>query len=213
MFKKHIISLTFVFFLFILGGVKFFMSSSKSGEKAYQRLVSLSDREKKKDSDESKTQTKQVRYHVSKQALYTKDGQRLQSRLLSDRSELIFDQTIKGYELIEYFDKVTCTMQEKLYDNREQLDSFEEFSEPPSQLVRHLIAQKATYFYRGGQLFAENVDLSRYLIPDETWSYSLVNSKPIFKGHAQSVQFSFIQAPVFKAQGLQVTLNEWSPDI
>jgi hypothetical protein len=214
MFKKTLFSLLFLFLFLILGLTQLFYGSTAKGIEAYQHLLTFTDQEKRENEIKEFRQTKQKRSNVSKQILYTKDGQRLQSRLTSDHSELVLDQKENRTELIESFENVIFTMQEKLFTEKD-LDESERNREAFSsshQLVRHLVAQKATYFYKNGQLEAKDVELSRYQLPEHHWIELLSAGRPLFKGHAESIQLSILHSPSFRAHQLKATFNDWGND-
>jgi hypothetical protein len=204
MFKKHLLSLTLVWLILVFVCFWKLNILSPEAQMAYQRLMNLSD-----DAKEEKLQggaysfTHQTRDQVSKQILYKKDLHRLQSRLFSDHSELIFDPKGESSELIEHFKELACAMQEKIEGST---------TSQPKQYIRYLKAQEAIYSYKTGQLEAEDVEIAHYLIPGLLWPLSFNSFPPLLKGRAQKFQLTIFKEMTIKAQGFQAIFYDWGDE-
>lgn len=211
MFRKRIFFLIILWLALVLVGIRLFRTPSRHAIKDYQRLMALSNREKKEGDEGNFYSTKQKRANVSKQILYTQDNQRLQSRFSSKHSELRIDRREKGFELTEHFNDIECVMQEKLLGSSiEESHQEPRISEDPretQQFIKHLIGKNATYFYKKGELQAEDVSLSRYCLTNHNWSDSFDSQDPLLCGHAKLIWISLFGTPLFKAYGFQATLN------
>ena len=204
MFRKHLISFALIWFLLVLSYFGLFYAFSDAHED-YQQLMSQSSSMKKEHLYEKVCPIKQMRHHVSKQILYKKGGHRMQTRLASDYSDLIYSKS-EG-ELIERFKGLTCIMQE------EWMEAPLRDSEPmKQQIIRQFTAQEAHYSYKTGQLQAQEVQLARYLLPGHHWPDSLTLSHPLLQGHAATLHLSLFEEPSLKAQQFQVTFHNWEND-
>lgn len=212
MFKRQFISLAILWLILAFACFWVFRNPSSDHRMAYQRLMSLSDQAKTDQMKEEMRPTQQTRYQVSKQILYKKDKDRLQSRLFSEGSELIFDPKGDEAELVEHFQGLTCAMQEKLIDtskNGSNNDSDSPESLQSKQYIRTLKASDAIYSYKTGQLEADVVEVKHYLISGISFPISLDPFHPILQGRAQKLQLSLFKEPNLKAQGFQAIFHEW----
>lgn len=213
MFYKTICFSIFLGIAVLATTVWVLQKSPKQAMDSYLELMTFTDLGKDKNPSDSTRQTKQKRFLVSKQILYNQDSQRLQSRLSGKSSELMLDQTEKGMEIVEDFKDIQCTMQENFFlAETNQNPSLEEKNtgDFSRQLVRHLSADKASYSYRKGRLFIQDVEMTRYVFPGVSWPSNLTQGKTILKGRANSVEVDLLQKPAFQASGLKATLNEWT---
>lgn len=144
----------------------------------------------------------QKREQVSKQVLYTQNHQRLQTRLRSAASELVFHQNGSVRDFQEHFDQLNCEMQEKIYERAGQKE----------QLVRSLRAEKGVYSYQTGKLEAGEVALSRLIVMGDQWPIVTEQTPLLFKGTAAKIQFSLFKELSFKAQGLQASFFNWGEE-
>lgn len=209
MFKRYIYIPICLCMLLIAGWSRMFYAPSTRGIEAYRSLLAFTDGGKQ-DAGEAGSRTKQSRLHVSKQILYVKEGRRLESRLMSDRSELVLNRNGCKPEPIEYFENARCFIEEKLPESEISSDSIEgSVSDPGFSLrsVRSISAQNAAYFYLTGELQAEEVQLSRYILSDRYSMFSLSEGTILFHGNANRIRFSLFNGPNFKATGLQTTFN------
>jgi hypothetical protein len=210
MFKKSCIVCVLVWSILVLCSVWIFCRPSAQAREAYDLLMSLNDQAKKEQIKKQFQVTQQTRHHVSKQFLYKQNQQRLQSRLTSEQSELVFKQKGQETELKEHFKEMTCTMQEEFAYSKEETTGL---GPQPQQWVRCLKAHEALYSYQSGQLEAENVELKRYLIPGHAWPSTIQTFHPLFQGSAQTIALSLLREPAFQAQRFQATFysgeNEW----
>lgn len=197
MFRKQFACVILVWLLSVFACFWFLHDSSAEAELAYQRLMSMSDQTKKEHAKQEEEPVQQTRYEVGKQMICAKEGKRMQSRLSSDKSELVFDQQAGKGDFVEHFTRLTCAMQEK------------PLKEGHGQHLRLLKARQATYSYKSGQLDAQEVALSDYLIPGEQWPVSLDPFTPFLQGEAEKVNLSLFKEPSLKAEGFQATLYDW----
>lgn len=215
MFKKHIISIAFLWLILACAFFWVFRPFSPEAQLAYQRLVNLNDQAKKEQMADSLPPTQQTREQVSKQIFYKKDMQRLQSRLVSEHSDLIWESKGEGAQLVEHFKGLACAMQEKLMDaakSEDKENAVPEADLQPKQYMRCLKAQEAVYFYKTGQLQAEKVEVAHYLIPGLLWPFSFDTLDPLFQGRAQKLQLSMFKERNLKAQGFQATFYDWGDE-
>lgn len=213
MFKKlgnrFLISLILLWLILVLVCFWFLYISSDAA-KEYQHLMEDSDRAKKKRLQEESHAAQQTRYQVSKQILYKKDLHRLQSRLISEFSELIYLK--EEGKLVERFKGLTCAMQEKLMDasNLEEEGRFAVSSaEQTRQMMRQLKAKEAIYSYKSGLLEAEEVEIADYLLSGHVWPNAFHSFSPFLQGQAQTIQLSLFEETHVKVQGFQAIFHSW----
>jgi hypothetical protein len=213
MFKGYVISSVSIWLAAVLASYWFFYTPSTEAREAYRQLMEYSDQSKKEFTKDQEQYTRQSRKQVSKQILYCQEGQRLQTRLNSAQSELVFGQKRAGTELVEHFQDVDCTQQEKVViaavknsnrDNASKTDL-----EALQQMLRNVKAREAVYSYKTGKLEAQDVMLTRYLLPAGVWPVNFEGSVPLIKGRAKKIEFTFFNEPAVKAEGFQAILNEW----
>ncbi len=201
MFKRQIfigISL-WVFLLFVY--IQLFYYPSPAALQAYQDLMQRKERSKQKEeTPQEKRCLQQAREQISKQLVFMQDEQRVQLRLLGDHSDLIFNQEGKEQELIEYFRPLTCLMQEKLIH----------VSDEPKQYMRRLKAEGGIYSYQTGELKANQVQFTRYLLPGHSWPSLSENSPSLLEGEAKEMEWVLYKNknPCFKAHDFYMTLQE-----
>lgn len=177
-----------------------FYTPSEEAQKQYRFLMGQFGEAKGKNQVEARP-IQQIRDQVSKQIFYHKDGHRLQCRLTSEHSDLIFQSKENGGELVECFKGIHCLMQEKLIEEPNNL---------LKQSLRFLKAKEAFYFYKSGQLEADGVNIAHYLAPGLTWPSSLDSLTPSFQGEAENIQFSlFNKESALKAHKLQAIFHGW----
>jgi hypothetical protein len=211
MFKKYLISFILCWLIVVLICLWGFLNFFPDAQVAYQRLMNFSDTAAKEQLKEEASLTQQTREQVSKQILYKKDFHRLQSRLVSQSSELIFDKKEGGGEFIEHFKEVNCVMQEKFIDSDNESIQMSASSQP-NQYVRSLKAHDAIYAYKTGQLVAEEVEVAHYVIPGLLWPFSLEAFHPLVQGQAQKLQISMFQEPHLKAVDFKAIFHEWGDE-
>lgn len=199
MFKKRIISLIVVWFSFVGVCMWLLFSFSSKGKTDYLRLMIQSDQHKRERLQDNDRSTEQTREQVSKQILYKKGNDRLQTRLIGDESELVYSK--KEKELVEYFKGVTCLMQDDLIHPSEG-----EGSSNNKQMIRQLKSQEAIYTYSQGKLEAKTVAIAHYHLPGHLYPHSLENGSPLFQGTATHLEFSLLKEPNIHAHGFQATL-------
>lgn len=201
MFKKHFIKFVLIWFLLVLGCVGFLYTFSSNADRDYQDLVTYGDQVKKERLYDHLRSTQQMRHQVSKQILYKKGAERLQTRLNSAESNLIYSK--KDGEVVEHFKNLACIMQEEL------MDSIQNEEEAVKQTIRQLNAQEAIYSYTKGVLEAKEVDISHYLLPGHLYPESLVDFHPMLQGKATELQLSLFQEQTMQAEGFQAIFHDW----
>lgn len=205
MFKGYLTILILAWLGLVLSCFELLYPSSES-KIAYQRLMNDRDQVKKEYSEEKSRSIQQARDHVSKQILYQRGADRMQCRLVSDSSELVYSKREK--ELVERFQNLTCIMQEKFIHAANQDESNRQApSAVNTQTIRQFKAREALYFYKNGQLEAEEVEVIHYLLPDTLWPTSLDHLSPLFQGKAHTMHLSLFKEPTLKAQGFQAVFH------
>jgi hypothetical protein len=203
MFKKHLISLVFIWGILVSGCFWLLYTLSSEAQISYQRLMNDSNDQAKKENRREKSHlTQQARHQVSKQILYKKGLYRMQSRLASDYSDLTYSR--KEGELVENFKGLTCAMQEELIT---ALDH-----EGNQQLIREFKAKEAIYSYKSGQLEGQEVEVAHYLLPEHLWPESFDSIQPLLQGRAKTIQLSLFEEPHMKAEGFQAIFHEWGSE-
>lgn len=140
----------------------------------------------------------QHRKGVQKDLLFSRNGERLHLRLVSKDATMVLEHKPEGTFLLEQMQDVKCWMQEELL----QVEG------KPTQLVRYLEADSATYSYKNDEVIATDVKVFRYTLPGHLLPISMANFKPSMKGHAEMVQFSMGGQDVqFKAQKLKASME------
>jgi hypothetical protein len=191
MFKRQL----FLFFIFLITLLAvsciLLINHLKQAEREYDQL--MTNQLRTQEIKEPAKAIKQTRTQLSKQVLFEQNGQRLQTRLKSDCSELFFHNN----KIIEKFDALVCIQQEGL------LDAFQ-----AGQTIRYLMADRASYSYKADRLQAFNVKLSRHRLPGTILMESLDLSRPFFQGKAKKVNVCLFQNSAFKAEGLQAIFSD-----
>lgn len=200
MFKRQAICLLLIFLAATIYSAWIFHSPNSRDYHKYQKLMAYTDSVK---PVQTQSLAKQQRHHVQKQFIFNQGGQRLQWRIDSAESEIFMDHKGHSIEFVERMKGLFCVMQEKKSDI--VVDSMKNFY----QIIRCIEAKEAIYRYKDKELMAEQVELTRYRIPDHQWVSSLKPYTPIMQGHAQSIQLTLSKEPLFKAQGFQAVFQEW----
>lgn len=208
---------TTLFSLMLIFGLSFFLYqffiSTPDAEKEYQALMRNADPSKLESTPYVATQQHRQSH---KDIWYTKEDQRMQLCLRSVDTELVLDHHDDNTELIEHMKDVTCYMQEELYyllqDGHEVIKHQGGESQPevgiPMQVIRYMKADTATYNYQTDHFFADNVQVSRYIIPGHQITFYLSDSTPLMHGIASSVEFSLVGNELnFTAHQLKATLH------
>ena len=168
-------------------------SFDEADRERYHKLVHISDL----DSEETKTSNHR-RFDLRKDLYFTKGSGRLQMSLKSASAELNLERQGGKNAMIEHMRDVTCYMQEEVshaIPNR------------PMQIIRQLKADSATYHYQKDLFIAENVQITRYLIPGSELVESLEGGKLLMTGLAKRVEFSLKGSePNFKAHQLKSSI-------
>lgn len=181
----------------ILFGFGVLQGLSKEDQIHYQCIMAQSDEEKHRLASPYKAQ--QQRFNIHKHLFVNEGEERLQYRLHSTNSELIFNQQDGKSEVVERFQALTCLMQEQLI----------EMQGVAYQYVRYLEAEEAVYHYKTQELIADSVQLRRYLVPGHQLVTSVQTLKPLMTGTAKQVRLSLSHVDrTFKAQGFQATFQD-----
>lgn len=99
MFKKEAILSVLLWMITVCVCFGLILKYSPGAEETYHQLID----HKKENINEHSLPSEQKRYEVTKQILYTKGGKRLQSRLASEKSDLIFNHKDGKREIVENF--------------------------------------------------------------------------------------------------------------
>lgn len=203
MFKKPLAVALLIWLSFIGGcGLLFYLTSS-DGQESYHRLINSRGHE----IDPEGGASQQTRLGVSKQVLYNKGESRLQVRLNSESSSLVYSRGAR--ELIENFKDFTCVMQDELIGVTGEEKKSKCSSENAHQLVRQLKSDKASYSYNTGRLTASDVEIAHYFLASCQFPSSLDGEKPLFKGLAKSLELSLFKEPTAHAEDFKAIIHDW----
>lgn len=174
MFRNKIIFLSSALAIACIGMVAYLVMLDPEDAENYQRLMVTMDSTKGGQQDQSYT-VKQQRKGMVKHLLYNGRTGRLQVQLNCDRSDIILDHSMGETEAVERLKGVQCWLQEELsYDS----------SKKPIQTVEYLEADAASYHYHGRRLLANQVKLSRFILPGHQLDSSLNSKTPLATGRA-----------------------------
>lgn len=179
-----------------VAGIGFYFLSHPSDmdHQAYRALVEAR-RQPKKGMTGQGLLASQVREGPTKQVFYTKESNRLQSRLSSHRSQLRLDSREGGaLELVEDFEGLTFIGQQCHPANVQ-----------PS--IGRLTAEKATYTYRTGRLEAEQVQVAHYRLSIGVWPTSWADMYPFMRARANALRLSLFEGATWEASGFEVILS------
>jgi hypothetical protein len=191
MFKQPVTFLILAWVLLVICLTALFYSATSRDHLAYEKLVNANDNKK------GVCKARQQRFNVSKHLLMTKGEERVQLKLHSLSSDLMFDQKEEKTELVEHFKDLECTMQESFLGSQ--------------QIVRHLQAERAIYHYHTEELVAEKAKLARFMTQGNQIIPFLKPVKALMNGTAERVEFSIANSEKpLKVQGLRATFQEGS---
>lgn len=150
---------------------------------------------------------KQKRENSHKHLWLASEQGPLQHCIRSNESELELDRREESTQLIEHMRNVQCYMQEELYylsaDGEEIAKDSEGYfvfkntdtrilndatTLKPMQIIRHMQADSASYFYKNDKLVANHVTISRFVVPGHELVVSLDNGTPLMSGIAESME-------------------------
>lgn len=203
MFTKQLTVALLIWFSFIGGCFWLFYLTTSGGEENYQRLINSRGHE----MDPEGGASRQTRLGVSKQILYNKGQSRLQVRLNSESSSLVYTRDAR--ELIENFKEFTCLMQDELMRGSGEGEDFFSSSESGHQLLRQLKSHKASYSYNTGKLKASDVEIAHYFLSNCKFPESLHSEKPLVKGLAKSLEVSLFKEPTAHAEDFKAIIHDW----
>lgn len=202
MFKKQLTVALLIWLSFVGGCFWLFYLTTSGGQENYHRLINSRGHE----MDPEGGASRQTRLGVSKQILYNKGESRLEVRLNSESSSLVYSRGAR--ELIENFKELTCIMQDELMGvSGEGEDSFCS-SENGHQLVRQLKSDRASYSYNTGKLKAFDVEIAHYFLSSCKFPKSLHSEKPLFKGLAKSLEVSLFKEPTAHAEDFKAIIHD-----
>lgn len=175
MFKRPFIASLGIFALGIGYAFYRFQEASPEDHKAYALLIEDS---AGNEQTTSSHKIKQKRSEVSKDLHLAKNGQRLHLHLEGEEADLHLEKDGDQVVIIERLSPVTCALQERLYPEISQ------------QSVVWFDAAQAQLNYRNHELFAENVELKRFLIPGTTLPHAIPGTVPMMEGFAKTMNLS-----------------------
>lgn len=174
--------------------------------------------------------TRQFRKGVDKDIWFFRGNTRMQLRINSTTSELVFEKEDGKSKIIEKMGDVICWMQEELYytlpngtevvrhtdgtlmvrnGNPDDPSSRVREYDPDlkaMQVVRYIEAEKAVYHYHNDLLEGEKVKLARYIFPGHQLMFTLTGQTPTLTGKAESIEISLLNKELsFKAHKMTAT--------
>lgn len=177
---------------------------------AYHKMMQSQD-----DSDENTAYTsRQQRKGLQKEIFFMDNGERLQLRLQSVLAELALDHHDGQTDVVEQMKDVTGDIQEAFFyvlsDGRQAMKQSDgrlliKHADPkdeaswvsvdaagvkPMQIVRHIEADTAFYYYKNDKFVADAVRVSRYVAPGHTIEEASQKLQPIMSGTASWVEFT-----------------------
>lgn len=220
------ISICALLLFFIVGGFTIYSLSfvTDADRREYQALMEHTDPE----HQEENYSARQRHGQVCKDMLFFDKGQRLHLRLRCAEADLILDRHEERTEMMEQMRHVTCCMQEELFyllqDGQElvkksdgqfglrndpnMIVSIEQQTIEPMQVIRYLTADSAVYHYFNDQFIAENVHISRFVVPGHALTETFMQMKPLMTGTARTVHFSLSGKDLnFVAHDLKATFH------
>jgi len=170
----------------------------------------------------------QHRIGVRKDIFYEESGQRLQMRVDSDKSNLVYHHLGDKTEIVEELVNLRCYMQEELYytlpDKREVIATKEgryrlrngssnnesswievqQKTLQPMQKVRYIEAEKADFKMTADSLVANQAEVYQYKIPGHSLDEWDPEIGPLMKGIADKIEVNIKNSGVdLKASGLK----------
>jgi len=229
MFRSTIVTLSILVLLAATGLIVHMSDVEQTDRDEYQKLVESSSPEVTAEASQTYV-SKQRRINVEKNIWFTEETQRLQFRLTSKESELIFTHSDQQTEVVEQLYDAHFYMQEELYyilpDAREatiqpngrlliryadasQAESWVDLDLPnlrPMQRLRYLEADVITYDYKSSLFVANHATLLRYTTEGHQLPKELDDSNLIMAGKAESIEFSLARRELkFRAHHLKAT--------
>jgi hypothetical protein len=171
----------FVFGLIVSSGF-WLLAPNDSHHAEYKELNSETD-SKSNVSGINPYSAKQKRNLVQKELWFVKNNLPHKMTLQSADSELVLDHQNEGTEVLEKMQDVDCYVQEELF--------FEELM--PFQIIRHIQAETATYYYQQEKLLGNNVKIWRYTIPGHELTQSQDQKSLMMSGTANSIEFAWVE--------------------
>lgn len=179
--------------LALVGGFAYyFMNGSEADRKSYAYLKSLT-QITPQDGDQS-----QNKQSVRKEIWTEKGSDRLHTTIWSDTSRMTLARGSGKNELSEEMQGVRAWMQEDLL--------------PEAQMVRGLMAEQATYYFKDDRLVAEKVKLYRYQLPGRTLPTHLPGIPPLMEGEASWAEL-YLKEGRIDLNASQVTLRSLEKNI
>lgn len=224
-FHKSLFTTLWIILAFFL--IWLFQWTTESDKNAYYQLMHQNDKTPK--STFINYQVRQKRFNITKHLFFKKNEHRLQMCLRSLNSELVFDHQENKTELVEHFNDLKCIFQESLFytssDGKEEKtfvpESIVSSVNPetpipqattlmPKQNVQYMEATQASYRYQTKELVAEEVKVSRYILPTHQFSSSLPHLSSLMHSRAKKIELSLSDPdkPI-KIQGLHGTIKDF----
>lgn len=139
--------------------------------------------------------TNQKRSHVRKDMfILQKDGMRLHYRIDSEVSTLQLVPKKDKIDIVENLSHIQGWMQEKVFDN--------------SQQIKYFVAGSGTWSYNNQQFLASSVQLSLMKLPGTTFPECMEEKKAFLQGIAEGVEFTLLgKKPSFIAKKFQASMS------
>ncbi len=227
-FFFNCILLNVLLFSAAIFGVAWMLTSpTPAQQRKYSKLMAHADNAKT-GTTTAPYKAKQERIGILKEVVFSDGPHRLKLRLKASDALLVLDHRAEDQtEIVENMNHVVCYMQEELFyvlpDGREVIEqrngkfllrnanpqdpaSYIAKGDPglkPMQIMRYMEADTASYFYRTDRFVADNVQITRYLIPGHLLATSFDKAKVLMKGVASTVEFSLDGQVNFKASKLK----------
>lgn len=198
------LALSFMLVTLCLAGIYFYVTAyTDQDREEYLSLMKEANPGLAKNTTSTPYTATQQHHSMRKDIFFMQNDQRMQLELCSSHADLSLNNSGTDMELIEVMQNVVCYMQEELYPA--QPDAPDAI---PMQMIRYFEADHATYSYKSGNLKAQAVKISRYLVPGHTLTDQLTAFDPVMQGTAAEVQLSLKGSELnFQARDLIATFT------
>lgn len=194
----------------------------------YQNIMRKASAKSRQEPKKEPFMATQHRIGVRKDIFYQEGESRLQMRVDSDKSDLVYDHQGDKTEIIEKLTNLRCYMQEELYyllpDNREVVSTkdgryklrntnpdnespwvdVDQLTMQPMQAVRYIEADTAAYRMTSDSLIAEQAEIFQYKLPGHSLDNWTLPEKPCMKGVANKIEVKVKSSGLdIKASGLK----------
>lgn len=179
---------------------------SETDVRGYQDLVSRS--QSTRTTKKNPYVATQHREGVVKD-IYYGGADTMQARVKSESSRLVFDQQTGGMDILEYMEQLDCIMQKELFylmpSGREIFSDGEgAFKDrkgkpvditttklQPMQVVRHVVADQAIYYYNKEKLVADHPTITEYRLEGHEFPEQFDNANVAMSGVADNAEVAF----------------------